>query len=147
MLHSLSFLHLPHSRLKVALARQDGGFPCNSYDSCAGERQRCHENGFFVVGPTGHEYRATLACSCTGNVVDMVVVKPKMLPEDKAFVQGRVCTLIGILRAPLAGPLVIRAPGQQEGADSVGHEDSENFYALSPGLLPCAPCEPSICKQ
>ena len=105
------------------------------------------DNCFFVVGPTGLEYRASLACSSGGNVVDMVVVKPKMLPEDKAFVQGSVCTLIGILRAPLAGPLVIRAPGQQEGADSVGHEDSENFYALSPGLLPCAPCEPSICKQ
>ena len=74
------------------------------------------------------------------------VVKPKMLPEDKAFVQGSVCTLIGILRASLVGPLVFRAPGQQ-GADSVGHEDSENFDALSPGFALIVPCEPSICEQ
>ncbi len=93
------------------------------------------ENCFFVVGPTGYQYSVTLACSCTDQVVDMVVVKPEMLPEDKAFVQGSVCTLVGILGAPLAGPLVVRAPGQHEGGNSMGHADSENFYALSPGLL------------
>ena len=93
------------------------------------------ENSFFVVGPTGYQYRVTLACSCTDEVADMVVVKPKMLAEDKAFVQGSVCTLVGILGAPSANPLMVRAPGQHEGGNSVGHADSENFYKLSHGLL------------
>ena len=75
------------------------------------------------------KYSVILACSCTDQVVDVVVVKPKMLAEDKAFVQGSVCTLVGILGAPLAGPLVVRAPGQHEGGNSVGHADSENCCA------------------
>ncbi len=30
---------------------------------------------------------------------------------------------------------MVRAPGQHEGGNSVGHADSENFYKLSLGLL------------